>query len=87
MGSLIVVVLAYTVLVVLPFKLAASWLGTDRSDWVSCFVAVLVAGALGGGVSGLFGGGMGWAFFGATQGILLLAIVALISGLTNNLNP
>lgn len=82
---IIFAVIGYALLVVLPFKLAADWLGTDRSDWVSCFVAVLIAGALGGGGSGLLGGGLGWAFFGATQGILSLAIVALISGVTNML--
>ena len=83
MTGLIFIVVAYTVLVVLPFKLAADWLGVDRSSWASCFVAVFIAGLLGGGASGLFGSGLGWAFFGATQGMLSLAIVAMISGVTN----
>lgn len=83
MGSVVVMVLVYALLVVLPFKLAAAWLGADRTGWLPCFAAVLIAGALGGGASGLFGGGFTWAFFGATQGLLSLALVALVSGFTN----
>lgn len=82
-GTIVFIVIVYTVLVVLPFKLAAGWLGADRSDWLSCFAAVLVAGILGGGLSGVLGGGLTLAFFGASQGLLSLALVAVISGLTN----
>jgi len=83
MESIVVAVVIYTVFVVFPFKLAAGWLDADRADWVSCFFAVLIAGVLGGGASGVFGGGLTMAFFGKTQGLLSLAIVALVSGLTN----
>lgn len=83
MGPVIASLAMYTLLVVFPFKLTASWLGADRSDWSSCFVAVLLAGALGGGASGLFGGGLTLAFFGGTQGVIALALTAMISGLVN----
>lgn len=83
MGTVILWVVVYTFFVVFPFKLAAGWLGADRADWVSCFIAVLIAGVLGGGVSGLMDGGLTMAFFGNTLGILSLAIVGLVSGLTN----
>ena len=83
MGTIVITVVVFVFLVIFPFKLAASWFGADRSDWVSCIVAVLVAGVLGGGVAGIFGGGITWAFFGAVQGLLSLALVLMISGLTN----
>lgn len=83
MGSIVIAVVIFVFLVIFPFKLAASWFGAERSDWVSCIVAVFVAGTLGGGLAGILGGGLTWAFFGALQGLLSLALVLLISGLTN----
>jgi hypothetical protein len=85
MGSIVFLVAIYTLLVVFPFKLASGWFGADRTDWASCFVAVLIAGVLGGGAKGLLGGGLTWSFFGATSGILSLALVTAISGFTNQL--
>ncbi|MET0335674.1 MAG: hypothetical protein ABW190_15485 [Rhizobacter sp.] len=83
METIVIAALFYLVFVVLPFKLAAGWLGADRSDWVSCIVAVLIASVLGTGAAGLIGGGLSWAIFGAVQGVLSLAIVAIVTGVTN----
>ena len=85
MGTIVIAALLWVVFVVLPFKLAAGWLGADRSDWMSCTVAVVIASVLGGGAAGLLGGGFSWAFFGAVQGLLSLAIVTIITGVTNRI--
>lgn len=81
--GLVVVVILYAVFVVLPLKLAANWFGADRTEWLPCFVAAFIAGCLGGGMSGVMGGGLMMAFYDNTLGLLSLAMAALISGLVN----
>lgn len=81
--GLIGFVLVYGLFVVLPFKLAATWLGADRTEWLPCFAAAMIAGLLGGGVSGLTEGGLTMALYSNVQGLLSLATAALISGLVN----
>lgn len=76
-------VLVFAFLVVFPFKLAAGWMNAERTEWRYCFIAVLIAGALGGGASSWFGSGLTWAALGSAHGLLALATVIVVSGFTN----
>lgn len=84
MGLIVAMVFAYAVFIVGPFKLAAAWLGADRTDWISCFIAVVVAGILGGGAFGLLGGTLAAGLLGV-QGLASLATVVLVTGLVNQI--